>query len=108
MDRKMNGEEAGLGQNTYKMGGWNTAHKRYKCRDGMLVEVPCRTAAYVMGKDKTITRLSNTIRHARDAHEKLQPRIAVSGVEFDRGMRLLFGGSDGIRTIIFPSMLKIV
>ena len=91
-----------------KMGGWNTAHKQYECRDGRLVEVPCRTAAYVMDKDKTITRLSNTIRHARDAHEKLQPRIAVSGVEFDRNMKVLFGGSDGIRTIIFPSMLKIV
>ena len=108
MDRKMNGEEAGLGKSMCWTVGWNTVHKRYKCRDGMLVEVPCRTAAYVMGKDKTITRLSNTIRHARDAHDKLQPRIAVSGVEFDRGMKTLFGGSEGIRTIIFPSMLKIV
>ena len=67
MDRKMNGEEAGLGQNTRRMGGWNTAHKRYTCRDGMLVEVPCRTSAYVMDKDETITCPSNIIRHARDA-----------------------------------------
>ena len=29
-------------------------------------------------------------------------------MEFDRGMRFLFGGSKGIRTIIFPSMLRTV
>ena len=39
---------------------------------------------------------------------KFRPRIAVSGVEFDRHMRMLFGGPDGIRTIIFPSMLRTI
>ena len=80
MDRKMNGEEAGLGQNTYKMGGWNTAHKLYKCRDGMLVEVPCRTTTYVLGTDKNITPLSNIIRYVWDVQERPQPRTVVSGV----------------------------
>ena len=35
-------------------------------------------------------------------------RIDISGVKFDRGMKTLFEGPDGIRTIIFPSMLRTV
>ena len=108
MNRKMNGEEAGLGQNTYRMGGWNTAHKRYKCRDGMLVEVRCRTTAYVMGKDKTMTRPSNMIIYTLDDKKRPWQGIAVSSMYFSRGMKTLFGGSKGVRTIIFPSMLRIV
>lgn len=51
---------------------------------------------------------SSGVRHARDALDKLQPRTAISGVEFDRHMRVLIRGSNGIRTIIFPSMLRTV
>lgn len=34
--------------------------------------------------------------------------MAVSGVEFDRSMRTLIRGSNGIRTIIFPDMLRTI
>ena len=36
------------------------------------------------------------------------PRIEISGVEYTRNMKTIFGGSDGIRTIIFPTMVRIV
>ena len=71
MGYELNGEEAGLEKSVCRTVGWNTAHRRYKCRDGMLVEVPCRTTAYVTGKDKTMTLPSNTIRHARDVQKRL-------------------------------------
>lgn len=37
-----------------------------------------------------------------------EPRISVPGAEFDRCMAVLFGGSDGVRTMIFPSMVRVV
>ena len=59
---------------------WNAAHRRYKCGDSMLVEVPCRTSAYVLGTDKNIIRPSNIIKHVWDVQERPQPRTVVSGV----------------------------
>ena len=73
----------------------------------MLVKVPCRTAN-IRDLDETKIFPSSEVRHARDAQKRPQPRIDISGVEFDRGMRTLFGSSEGIRTIIFPRTLKIV
>ena len=34
--------------------------------------------------------------------------IAVSGVEFGRDMKTIFGGPDDIRTMIFPKMVRII
>ena len=51
---------------------------------------------------------SNRVRHARDAQGKLQPRIDISSVGFDRGMKTLLRSSEGTRTIIFPSMLRTI
>ena len=73
----------------------------------MLVDVPCRIS-YLRGINKTITFPSNIIRHVRDIKKRVWPRIIVSGVYFDRGMKTLFVGPDDIRTIIFPSMLKTI
>ena len=70
MDRKMNAEEAGLGKSMCWTVGWNTAHKRYKCKDGMLIEVPCKTA-YAKCMNMTITFPSNIIRYVRDAEKRL-------------------------------------
>ena len=39
---------------------------------------------------------------------KLQGRINVSGVQFSRDMVKMFGASDGIRTIIFPGMVRAI
>ena len=77
------------------------------CKDSMHVEVPCRTAN-IRDLDEVITLPSNGVTYEINAQEMLQPRIAVSGVEFDRNMRVLFGGSEGVRTIIFPSILRTV
>ena len=86
---------------------WDATHRQYTCRDDTRVEVPCKTA-FIRDLNKEKTLLSNWVRYVRDSHERLQPRIAVSGVEFDRGMKTLLGGPYGIRTIIFPHTLKIV
>ena len=66
MGYELNGEEAELGKSMCWTVGWNTAHRRYKCKDGILVEVPFRTTAYFMGKNKTMTLPSNIIRYVRD------------------------------------------
>ena len=102
MGHEMNGEEAGLGQS-----GWDDTRSQYVCKDGVQVKVPFRTAD-IIDLDEESTLPSSGVRHARDAQGKLRPRITISGVEFDRGMRTLFGGSEGVRTIIFPSMLRTV
>ena len=51
---------------------------------------------------------SNRVRYARDAQGKLQLRVMVSGVEFDRGMKTLLRSSDSIKMITFPRTIKIV
>ena len=107
MDRKMNAEEAGLHQKAHRKTSWNTVRRQYTCGDGTRIKVPRRTAD-IRDLDETKTVPSSGVTYARDSLEEFQPRIAVSGVEFDRSMRMLFGGSDGIRTIIFPSMLRTV
>ena len=107
MDHEMNDEEVGLGQSTRRGAGWDAAHRQYTCRDGMPVEVPCKTA-FIRNLDETKILPSSGIRHARDAKKRLQPRTVISGVEFNRNMRVLFGGSEGIRTIIFPSALRTI
>ena len=103
----MNGKEVRLGQNIYRTTGWDITRRRYVCRDRMEIEVPRRTAN-IRGLEEWKMLPSSGVRHTRDAQEKLQPRIDISGVEFDRGMIILFGGPDDLRTIIFPSMLRTV
>lgn len=34
--------------------------------------------------------------------------VTVSGVEFGRDLKTIFGGPDDIRTIIFPKMVRTV
>ena len=75
--------------------------------DGTSVEVPFGTA-YIRKLSKESTLPRSGVRHVRDAQKLLQPRITISGVEFDRRMKTLFGGSDSIKTIIFPSILRTV
>ena len=35
-------------------------------------------------------------------------RTVVSGVEFSKDMKIVFGGPDDIRTIIFPEMVRTI
>ena len=86
--------------------GWSGHRGRYACRDGAEAIVLRRTAnVRDLGERKTVP--GSGVAYARDEHSRaLLSRIEVSGVEYDRGMETVFGGSDGIRTVIFPRMVR--
>ena len=84
--------------------GWDDEREDYSCRNGQLIEVPRRSAS-VRELDKTKTVRRNMIRYSAG---KREPRACISGVEFGRDMKMVFGGPDDIRTIIFPKMVKII
>ena len=85
-------------------GGWDDEHEGYMCRDGTCVYVQRRNSR-IRELDNTKTASRNGIRYRAG---KKEPRIAVSGTEFGRCMRKIFGGPDDIRTMIFPSMVRTI
>ena len=97
-----------MAEGTPAKSGWDWAHKQYTCRDYAHVKIPRRTAN-VRDLDETRKVPRNNVRYARDNRTcALLPRIEVSGVEYNRDMETILGGSDGIRTIIFPNMVRTV
>ena len=84
--------------------GWNCKREKYVCRDGREIGVPQRTAN-VRDLDETKTVPRNTIRYMAG---KSELRIMVSNADYDRDMETLSGGSDGIRTAIFPTTVRTV
>ena len=78
------------------------------CSDGTFVRVPRKTAN-VRDLDETNDIPASGVRYAKHGktHE-LMPSITVSGVEYSPDMTKILGGSDGIRTIIFPKIIKTI
>ena len=82
--------------------GWYDGRASYTCWDGAHVHVPRRTAnVRELDEIKTVPR--SMIRYSAG---KKELRIRISGVEFGRDMKIVFGGPDDIRTVIFPTMVK--
>lgn len=84
--------------------GWNARHDRYACLDGRTFGVPCRTAN-VRDLDETKTVHRSAIRYTADNREV---RITASGIEYNRNMIKVFGGSDDIRTTIFSEGVRTI
>ena len=87
---------------------WNGLRGRYACRDGKAVTVLRRTASVRdLGERKTVP--GSGVAYARDGRSgALLPRIEVSGVEYDRSMETVFGGSDGARTMTFSNTVRTI
>ena len=87
---------------------WNDVHEEYTCRDAKEIRIPHRKAdVRSLNEIKTVHK--NNVRYLRDTQtHELMMRIVVSGVEFDKNMETIFGGSDGIRTMIVPTMVRTV
>ena len=60
-------------------------------------------SVHELGGTRTIPR--NGILYRASAREF---DLAVSGTELDRSMAKLFGGPDGIRTVVFPRTVRCV
>lgn len=86
--------------------GWSIGCEKYTCTDRVSITVPRRTANIRDLRDQK-TRPSNGIWYTARSQRYLL-RVAVSGVEFSGHMRTLFGGSDGVRTLILPKMVRAV
>ena len=86
--------------------GWDDACEEYTCGDEIRVVVPHKTAGVRDPRgSKTVPK--NGVRYARDARtHSLETRIGVSGAGFCRDMGTIFGGAEGIRTIVFPKTVK--
>lgn len=106
MDNEIAGmTELSLGENSSHVHlSWNVKHAHYGCRDGKCIEVPRRTASV---KDLRETKIipKNRVTYAVGDEEQ---KITVSGTVFSRDMKIVFRGSDGIRTTIFPCMVRTV
>ena len=88
--------------------GWNCSRDDYTCADGTNFTVRRKIAA-VRDLDEKKFVTNNRVRYARDARTRtLTPKLEISLVELDRGMKMIFGTSDGVRTITFPNTVKIV
>ena len=84
--------------------GWDGGRKAYTCLDSVPILVPRRTASLRDPDEAKIVPRSGIVYGI----SKKEPRIAVSGAEFSRDMRTVFGGPDDAKTIIFPSMVRTV
>ena len=84
--------------------GWDDEREDYTCRDWKLIMVPHVTAK-VRNLDKTKNIPRNMICYV--VGEK-KTKTTVSGIEFSRDMKKVFGGSDGIRTVVFPATVRTV
>ena len=86
--------------------GWDDNRKGYACLDSVPILVPRRTAS-PRDPDEPRSVPSSGVRYARLRRvNELVVRITVSGVEFARDMAVLLGGSEGIRTTIFPGTVR--
>ena len=87
---------------------WNDEHNECTCRDHVIVTLQHKVVTVRdLDEQKTVPR--SGIRYARDTQtHALLPRIDVSGVEFDRGMKIVFGASDSISTMIFPTTVRTI
>ena len=74
------------------------------CLDGKSIEIPHRNASV---RQLNSIKISPRNRITYKVNER-DMKATVSGVEFDRDMRNIFGGPDGIRTMIFPTMVRTV
>ena len=79
ISQEMSSEQTGLDQNIRKTTTWDAAHRRYTCRDGTQIEVPCRISD-IRDLNKKKTLPSSGVRHVRDTQKRLRPRVVVSGV----------------------------
>ena len=84
--------------------GWCNKCARYSCRVGKRIEILRRTAD-VRDLDETKIVPRNRIAYAVGEDDV---SATVSGVEFDRDMKIVFGGPTNIRTMIFPAMVKVI
>lgn len=74
----------------------------------MPINVPRRTAS-VRDLGKTKKAPSNCIRYTCDGLRNTSyTRITIAGVEFGRNLGKIFDDPDDIRTIIFPTAVRIV
>lgn len=82
--------------------------RAYTCADTVKIAVPRKTAvvkAFWMAR----TVWTNLILYERDGSSKMRvSRPFVSGAKFDRDVRTLVGGSQGLRTMTFPGTLLAV
>ena len=73
--------------------GWNFKHRRYQCRDGVILEVPKRGA----------------VSYDKDENSEIPcEKLFIGNVRFSRDMREIIEGEDAIRTIIFPKTIRVV
>ena len=84
--------------------GWDDEREDYSCRNGERIEVPHRSAS-VRELDRTKTVPRNWIAYAVGEGGT---RATISGVEFGRDMKMVFGGPDDVRTVIFPKMVRTI
>ena len=83
---------------------WNARRADYVCRDGVRISVSRRSANIRdLGKIKTVSR--NMIQYKAGQKE---PEITVSGVEYSMDMTKILGGSNDVRTIILPSVVRTI
>ena len=83
---------------------WNSKCTHYGCRGGKLIAVPRRTAD-VRDLDEIKTVPRNMIMYTVS---KKELRTCISGVEFGRDLKTIFGGPDDVRTVIFPEMVRTI
>ena len=84
--------------------GWNRKYNHYRCHDRKCIGVPHRSAS-VRDLDETKIVPRNMITYTAS---KKELRMCISGIKFSRDMTKVFGGSDDIRTVIFPNMVRTV
>lgn len=88
--------------------GWKEARTGYRCVDELEICLPHK-AASVRDLDGARTVPRNAVVYARDREMRgLEPRTVISGVERNRGGKTVFGGSDGLRTLVFAEQVRIV
>lgn len=84
--------------------GWDDECEEYTCWDGACFHVP-RRSVDIKNLDEIKTVPKNMITYTVSEEHV---RATVSGVELSRNMRCIFGGSDGIRTMIFSTIIRSV
>ena len=84
--------------------GWNARHESYACLDKRMLYIPRRTTN-VRDLDETKTVRKSAIRYTAGDREV---RVTASGIEYNRNMITIFGGSDGVRTITFPETVRVI
>ena len=88
--------------------GWSNERKGYRCSDDTAIKPMCRTMRIKRLNGYT-SFPSSGITYARNPQTRtLSPRVGVSSTVFSRDVRTIFGGSDGIRTITFPTTVRTV